>query len=556
VKLFRDESRGDTVTSVGLGKVLSGQGWLTMSAFITDCLQSGPNSGDDERASLTTSVPAAFFSYSREDSEFVLRLAGDLKASGANVWLDQMDIVPGQRWDEAVERALADCPRMLVVLSPAAVHSTNVMDEVSFALQEGKTVVPILYRDCAIPFRLRRVQYIDLRFDYSHGLAELRKTLAARKESPAVVPETAGHGDAEEHVAAQEDHEPAENAQSRTSLGSEALPTSQQRAPGMSSALPVQQPLSRAAKRKERRAVVPGPSKKTKAAVAACGVLILASVLYWRLGPLLQKGLLPRHHVVQAATSYPPVSPGSSSGALSAGNTGGEVNPSVHTGLPQLVPSIASPTIEPKVNVETREPTPKPQEARAPEEATSSTSRKDHTRGPRDSSLAVLCRRAEAGDSSAMVDLGMNYAYGRGVPEDYQKAVSWLRKASDAGDAAGMNNMGVMYANGYGVPRDYQQAAAWYRKAAEAGYVLAMANLGSIYENGKGVPRDSQQALGWYRKAAQAGSSSAMYDLGVMYENGEGVVKNRQQAVDWYRKAAVRGEPHAKQSLQRLGSTL
>jgi hypothetical protein len=539
-----------------LGKVFSGQGWLTMSASITDCLQSGPNPGD-ERASLTTSVPAAFFSYSREDSEFVLRLARDLKASGANVWLDQMDIVPGQRWDEAVERALADCPCMLVVLSPAAVHSTNVMDEVSFALQEGKTVIPILYRDCAIPFRLRRVQYIDLRFEYSHGLAELLKTLAARKESPAVVPETAGHGDAEEHVAPQEDHEPAENAQSRTSLGSKALPTSQQRAPSMSSASPVQQPLSGAAKRKERGAVVPGPSRKTKAVVAACGVLIVASVLYWRLAPSLQKGVLPRHQVVQAATSNPSVSPGSTnSGALSGGNTGGEVNPSVHTGLPEVVPSIASPTIEPKGNVETREPTPKPRKARAPAETTSSTSRKDHTRGAADSSLAVLCRRAEAGDSSAMVDLGMNYAYGRGVPEDYQKAVSWLRKASEAGNAAGMNNMGVMYANGYGVARDYQQAAAWYRRAAEAGYVLAMANLGSIYENGKGVPRDSQQALGWYRKAAQAGSSSAMYDLGVMYENGEGVVKNRQQAVEWYRKAAVRGEPHAKQSLQRLGSTL
>jgi hypothetical protein len=177
-----------------------------MSAFATDCFQSGPNPGD-ERASVTTSVPAGFFSYSREDSEFVLRVAGDLKAAGANVWLDQMDIVPGQRWDDAVERALADCPRMLVVLSPAAVHSTNVMDEVSFALQEGKTVIPILYRDCAIPFRLRRVQYIDLRFEYSHGLAELLKILAAqqhdlsgtfRGESPAVVPETAGHGDAVE----------------------------------------------------------------------------------------------------------------------------------------------------------------------------------------------------------------------------------------------------------------------------------------------------------------------------------------------------------------------
>src|SRR5271165_5045351 len=133
-------------------------------------------------AAATISPLAAFFSYSREDTEIVLRVAGDLKAAGANVWLDQMDIVPGQRWDDAVEHALADCPRMLVVLSPAAVHSTNVMDEVSFALEEGKTVVPILYRDCGVPFRLRRVQYIDFRRDYEHGLQELLKTLAARRQ--------------------------------------------------------------------------------------------------------------------------------------------------------------------------------------------------------------------------------------------------------------------------------------------------------------------------------------------------------------------------------------
>ena len=35
---------------------------------------------------------AAFVSYSRDDSEFVLRLAGDLKAAGAKVWLDRLDI--------------------------------------------------------------------------------------------------------------------------------------------------------------------------------------------------------------------------------------------------------------------------------------------------------------------------------------------------------------------------------------------------------------------------------------------------------------------------------
>src|SRR5215472_13500840 len=259
------------------------QGWLTMTGSTIDCLQSAPR-WDDGTVAVTSSGPTAFFSYSREDSEFVLHVARDLKAAGANVWLDQMDIVPGQRWDEAIERALAGCPRMLVVLSPTSVRSTNVMDEVSFALEEGKTVIPILYRDCAIPFRLRRVQYIDLRFDYSHGFTELLKILAAqhhdlggttpaadfRKQSPAVVPAIAGHGDALEHVAPQEYQEPPVKTQTRTPLESEALPTSQERTASINSAPPeppVQQPLSDVAERKDGGTVVPAHSKKTKAAV-------------------------------------------------------------------------------------------------------------------------------------------------------------------------------------------------------------------------------------------------------------------------------------------------
>ncbi len=120
----------------------------------------------------------AFFSYSRDDSDFALKLAGDLKAGGASVWLDQVDITPGDQWDRAVEDALTNCPRLLVILSPASVSSRNVMDEVSFALEKGKTVIPVLYRDCAVPFRLRRVQHVDFRQDYGRGLQDLLKTLA------------------------------------------------------------------------------------------------------------------------------------------------------------------------------------------------------------------------------------------------------------------------------------------------------------------------------------------------------------------------------------------
>ena len=107
-----------------------------------------------------------FFSYAREDSDFVLKLAKELRAAGADLWLDQLDIPAGRRWDRAVEEALEASPCMLVVLSPEAVDSHNVMDEVSYALEEGKQVIPVLYRPCKIPFRLRRVQYVDITGDY------------------------------------------------------------------------------------------------------------------------------------------------------------------------------------------------------------------------------------------------------------------------------------------------------------------------------------------------------------------------------------------------------
>jgi len=119
----------------------------------------------------------AFFSYSRQDSGFALKLAEELRAAGAAVWLDQLDIGPAQRWDRAVQDALEKCPQMLIVLSPSAVESDNVMDEVSFALEKRKPVIPVLYRDCEIPFRLRRLQYIDVRTEYQKGLRTLLKML-------------------------------------------------------------------------------------------------------------------------------------------------------------------------------------------------------------------------------------------------------------------------------------------------------------------------------------------------------------------------------------------
>ena len=47
--------------------------------------------------------------------------------------------------------------------------------------------------------------------------------------------------------------------------------------------------------------------------------------------------------------------------------------------------------------------------------------------------------------------LGVMYANGRGVPQDYAEAVKWYRLAADQGDAEAQHNLGVMYASGEGV---------------------------------------------------------------------------------------------------------
>ena len=128
-----------------------------------------------------------FFSYSRKDSEFVRRLAEELREAGINLWLDQL-ILGGQRWDGAVEEALQTCQGMIAVLSPDAVASQNVMDEVSYALEEKKIVIPILLHSCTIPFRLRRVQYIDFTADYSTAFAQLLRALRIDQPLPPRAP--------------------------------------------------------------------------------------------------------------------------------------------------------------------------------------------------------------------------------------------------------------------------------------------------------------------------------------------------------------------------------
>lgn len=115
-------------------------------------------------------------------------------------------------------------------------------------------------------------------------------------------------------------------------------------------------------------------------------------------------------------------------------------------------------------------------------------------------------------------------------------------------------NLGVLYARGRGVAQDFSQAARWYRLAAERGHSLAQCNLGVLYEEGTGVSQNDAEASRWYRLAAEQGNAGGQNNLGRMYEEGRGVPRDFREAGIWYQKAAVQGNSQAQANLARLSA--
>jgi len=166
----------------------------------------------------------------------------------------------------------------------------------------------------------------------------------------------------------------------------------------------------------------------------------------------------------------------------------------------------------------------------------------DNTTPPLLENLKVL---AEQGVAEAQHNLGLRYENGRGVPQDYEEAVKWYRKAAEQGIAASQFNLGVSYENGRGVPQDFEEAVKWYRKAAERGVAAAQFTLGVRYDNGQGVPQDFHEAAKWYLKAAEQGVVNAQYNLGLKYLEGLYLPKDYVRAHMWFNLAAAGGSASA-----------
>jgi hypothetical protein len=109
-------------------------------------------------------MPYIFVSYSHADMKEVFQVIKQLNASRYRIWFDE-GIEPGNEWPEVVGRAVLGCSQFIVFMSPTAVESRNVRNEINLATSAGKNIIVIYLSSTALTegllLQIGTVQYYN-----------------------------------------------------------------------------------------------------------------------------------------------------------------------------------------------------------------------------------------------------------------------------------------------------------------------------------------------------------------------------------------------------------
>jgi hypothetical protein len=130
-----------------------------------------------------------FISYSRKDTDFVRKLAGDLETAGYDVWWDISDLKGGDDWVRTIPDAIASSQYVIVVLTPNSIESEWVRKEYTQALSLRKKIIPIMFTPCSVPFSLNTINFVNFTTgEYADNFKKLLSPLGYTGEPPVVSP--------------------------------------------------------------------------------------------------------------------------------------------------------------------------------------------------------------------------------------------------------------------------------------------------------------------------------------------------------------------------------
>ena len=96
----------------------------------------------------------------------------------------------------------------------------------------------------------------------------------------------------------------------------------------------------------------------------------------------------------------------------------------------------------------------------------------------------------------------------------YAEALELITPLANEGDPRAQNVLGVLYAQGWGVEQDFDKSREWYEKAAAGGSPRAYFNLARMYAMAIGVKKDCDKAVELWRTPAEQGDPIAQVNVG------------------------------------------
>jgi TPR repeat protein len=164
--------------------------------------------------------------------------------------------------------------------------------------------------------------------------------------------------------------------------------------------------------------------------------------------------------------------------------------------------------------------------------------------------MAAWRKAADKGSTSAMVELGVLYGTGAGVPKDEDQARKLFERAAQAGNPRGITNLAAL-SGGAGAPSDPAKARELLGKAAETN-PEAQYQLGLMLANGTGGTQDDNGARSLFEKAAAQNHPAALEQMGEFTEQGRGGPRDKDAAKAYYERASALGDENAKKALKRM----
>jgi len=83
-----------------------------------------------------------FVSYSSKEKAIADAVVAAHEQAGIRCWYAPRDIAPGADWADSITKAIQDTSMMVLVFSETADRSQRVIDEINFAIDQGKTILP------------------------------------------------------------------------------------------------------------------------------------------------------------------------------------------------------------------------------------------------------------------------------------------------------------------------------------------------------------------------------------------------------------------------------